>query len=96
MGLAGFSVRYQEGLEVENMQNIFRTIGGLIISGGVTILAVKEYHYFQELTYQTAAQISADIRTIEGQNPELSPWLSIVIAAIILFGSIAIFSSGRR
>lgn len=60
VGLAGFNVRYQEGLEVENMQNVLRTLGGLAISGGVTILAVKEYHYFQELTYQTAAQISAD------------------------------------
>ena len=75
---------------------LFRTVGGFIVSGGVTFLAVKEHKYFTDLTYETAAQLSSDIRTIEGQNPELSPWLSIVIAIVLLFGSMAIIFGFRR
>lgn len=90
VGLSGFRVNYQEGLEVENMQNVFRTVGGFVVSAGVTFLAVKEYKYFSDLTYQTAAQLSEDIRTIEGQNPQLSPWLSIGIAFAIVVCSLAL------
>ncbi len=96
VGLSGVRVNYQEGLEVENMQNAFRTVGGFIVSAGVTFLAVKEYQYFSDLTYQTAAQLSEDIRTIEGQNPELSPWLSIGIAVFIVVCSLWAVFGGRR
>lgn len=96
VGLSGFRVNYQEGLEIQDMQKVFRTLGGFIVSGGVTFLAVKEHKYFTELTYETAAQLSSDIRTIEGQNPELSPWLSIGIASIILISSLGIIFGFRR
>ncbi len=95
VGLSGFRVNYQEGLEVENMQSVFRTVGGFVISAGVTFLAVKDYKYFEDLTYQTVAQLSEDIRTIEGQNPDLNPWLSIGIAFAIVVCSLALVL-GRR
>ncbi|MBW4448183.1 MAG: hypothetical protein KME38_15285 [Spirirestis rafaelensis WJT71-NPBG6] len=96
-GLTGFRVNYNsDGLEVDNMQNIFKSAAGLATAGAVTWLATKDYQYFETLTRETAVQINQDIQTIEKQNPQLDPWLSIGIAALLVLGAFSIIFKGGR
>ena len=96
-GLTGFRVNYNsEGLEVDNMQNIFKSAAGLATAGAVTWLATKDYQYFETLTRDTATQINQDIQTIERQNPSLDPWLSIGVAALLVLGALGIIFKGGR
>lgn len=96
-GLTGFRVNYNsDGLEVDNMQNIFKSAAGLATAGAVTWLATKDYQYFEALTRETATQINQDIQTIEKQNPQLDPWLSIGIAALLVLGAFSIIFKGGR
>ena len=97
-GLTGFRVNYNsDGLQVDNMQNIFKSAAGLVTAFSVTWLATKDYQYFETLTRETAAQINQDIQTIEKQNPQLDPWLSIGIAALLILGTLGIiFGSKER
>ena len=96
-GLTGFRVNYNsDGLEVDNMQNIFKSALGLASAGTVTWLATKDYQYFETLTRETAAQINQDIQTIERQHPQLDPWLSIGIAALLVLGAFSIIFKGGR
>lgn len=96
-GLTGFRVNYNsDGLEVDNMQNIFKSAAGLATAGAVTWLATKDYQYFEALTRETAVQINQDIQTIEKQNPQLDPWLSIGIAALLVLGALGIIFKGGR
>ncbi|MCW5319359.1 hypothetical protein GTQ43_39075 [Nostoc sp. KVJ3] len=96
-GLTGLRVNYNtDGLEVDNMQNVFKTAGGLVFAGVTTWLAVKDYQYFENLTKETVSQISQDIQTIEKQNPQSDPWLSIAVALALFIGSIAIIFKGRE
>ncbi|MHC5828438.1 MAG: hypothetical protein ACYT04_74225, partial [Nostoc sp.] len=95
-GLTGLRVNYNsDGLEVDNMQNVLKTAGGLVFAGVTTWLAVKDYQYFENLTKETVSQISQDIQTIEKQNPQSDPWLSIAVALALFIGSIAIIFKGR-
>ena len=96
-GLTGFRVNYNsEGLEIDNMQNIFKSAAGLATAGAVTWLATKDYQYFETLTRETATQISQDIQTIEKQYPQADPWLSIAIGAAIVLGTLGIIFKGGR
>ncbi|MGI2907662.1 hypothetical protein [Tolypothrix sp. VBCCA 56010] len=96
-GLAGFRVNYNsEGLEVDNMQNIFKTATGLATAGAVTWLATKDYQYFEMLTRESAAQINQDIQTIEKQNPQLDPWLSIGVVSFLLVCALGIIFRGGK
>lgn len=97
-GLTGFRVNYNsDGLEVDNMQNIFKSAVGLVTAGTVTWLATKDYQYFEALTRETAVQINQDIETIEQKHPNLDPWLSIGIAALLVLGAFSIiFKGGGR
>lgn len=96
-GLTGLRVNYNsDGLEVDNMQNVLKTAGGLVFAGITTWLAVKDYQYFENLTKETVTQISQDIQTIEKQNPQSDPWLSIAVALALFIGSIAIIFKGRE
>ncbi|MEM9276543.1 MAG: hypothetical protein AAGA80_26895 [Cyanobacteria bacterium P01_F01_bin.143] len=92
IGLSGFRANYNDGLEVEGMDKPLRTIGGFVVAAGTTWLAIKDYQYFQQITYDTAHQISADIQTIYQKRPWLDPWLSIGIAAAILISSLFLIS----
>ncbi len=78
------------------MQNVFKTAGGLVFAGITTWLAVKDHQYFENLTKETVSQISQDIQTIEKQNPQSDPWLSIAVALALFIGSIAIIFKGRE
>ena len=84
VGLSGFRLGYQEGIEVENMQNAFRALGGLTVSIWVTYLAVNEYMDVRDATYRTAQEIQRGIDTIEGRHPQLDPWLTIAISFAII------------
>ena len=96
-GLTGFRVNYNsDGLEVDNMQNIFKSAAGLATAGAVTWLATKDYQYFEKLTRETAAQISQDIQTIEKQYPQTDPWLSIAIGAAIVLGTLGMIFKGGK
>ncbi|NEU76824.1 hypothetical protein PI95_031030 [Hassallia byssoidea VB512170] len=96
-GLTGFRVNYnRDGLEVDNMQNIFKSAAGLATAGTVTWLATKDYQYFEALTRETATQINQDIQTIEQKHPSLDPWLSIGIAALLVLGALGIIFKGGR
>jgi hypothetical protein len=96
-GLTGFRVNYNsDGLEVEAMQNIFKSAVGLVTAGTVTWLATKDYQYFETLTREAAAQINQDIQTIEKQNPQLDPWLSIGIVSFLLVCALGIIFKGGR
>ena len=97
-GLTGFRVNYNsDGLEVDNMQNVFKSAAGLATAGAVTWLATKDYQYFETLTRESAAQISQDIQTIERQHPQLDPWLSIGIVSFLLVCALGIiFRSGKE
>lgn len=97
-GLTGFRVNYNsEGLEVEAMQNVFKSAAGLVTAGTVTWLATKEYQYFETLTRESAAQISEDIQTIEKQYPQADPWLSIGVVSFLLVCALGIiFRSGKE
>jgi len=96
--LTGFRVNYNsDGLEVDNMQNIFKSAAGLATAGTVTWLATKDYQYFEGLTKETAAQINQDIQTIERQYPQADPWLGIGIMAFLLVAMLGIiFRGGGR
>ncbi|MGI2906807.1 hypothetical protein [Tolypothrix sp. VBCCA 56010] len=96
-GLTGFRVNYtSDGLEVDNMQNIFKSAAGLVTAGTVTWLATKDYQYFETLTRESAAQISQDIQTIERQHPQLDPWLSIGVVSFLLVCALGIIFKGGR
>lgn len=96
-GLTGFRVNYNsDGLEISNMQNVLKTVGGIALAGTTTWLAVKDYQYFENLTKETAAQLNRDIETIEQQNPQLDPWLSIGIAFALVLGALGIIFGGKR
>ena len=84
VGLSGFRLGYQEGIEVENMQNVFRALGGVSVSVWITYLAVNEFMDVREATYQTAIEIQRGIDTIEGRHPQLDPWLTIGISFAIV------------
>jgi hypothetical protein len=45
------------------------------------------------LTKYSVTQINQDIQTIEKQNPQSDPWLSIAVALALFIGSIAIDTS---
>ena len=92
VGLSGFRANYNDGFEVEGMEKPVKTIGGFVIAAGTTWLAIKDYQYFQQVTADSAYQISADIQTIYQERPWLDPWLSIGIAAGIVLGSLFIIS----
>lgn len=96
-GLTGFRVNYNsEGLEVDNMQNVFKSAAGLATAGTVTWLATKDYQYFEMLTRESAAQISQDIQTIEKQHPQLDPWLSIGVVSFLLVCALGIIFKGGK
>lgn len=97
-GLTGFRVNYNgEGLQVEAMQNVFKSAAGLVTAGTVTWLATKEYQYFETLTRESAAQISQDIQTIEKQYPQADPWLGIGLMVFFLAAALGIiFKGGSR
>lgn len=97
-GLTGFRVNYNsDGLEVDNMQNIFKSAAGLVTAGTVTWLATKDYQYFEGLTKETAAQINQDIQTIEKQYPQADPWLGIGLMVFFLAAALGIiFKGGSR
>jgi hypothetical protein len=96
-GLTGLRVNYNsDGLEVDNMQNILKTAAGLVCAGVTTWLAVKDYQYFEHLTKETVTQINQDIQTIEKQNPQSDPWVSIAVALALFIGSIAVIFKGRQ
>ncbi|RCJ42499.1 hypothetical protein A6770_34640 [Nostoc minutum NIES-26] len=96
-GLTGLRINYNsDGLEVDNMQNLFKTAGGLVFAGVTTWLAVKDYQYFENLTKETVTQINQDIQTIEKQNPQSDPWVSIAVAVALFIGSIAIIFRRRE
>lgn len=96
-GLTGFRVNYNsEGLQVDNMQNIFKSAAGLATAGAVTWLATKDYQYFETLTRESAAQINQDIQTIEKQNPQLDPWLSIGVVSFLLVCALGIIFRGGK
>ncbi|MEA5596965.1 hypothetical protein, partial [Rivularia sp. UHCC 0363] len=63
-----------------------------VIAAGSTWLAIKDYQYFQQMTTDSAYQISADIQTIYQEKPWLDPWLSIGIAAFIVISSLFLIS----
>ncbi len=95
-GLTGFRINYKEGLEVDNGQNVLKAVGGVAVAVGVTWLATKDYQYFENLTKETAVQISQDIATIEKQYPQLDPWLSIGVAGFLLLCGMWVVFVGRR
>ena len=95
--LTGFRVNYNsDGLEVDNMQNIFKSAAGLATAGTVTWLATKDYQYFEGLTKETAAQINQDIQTIEKQYPQADPWLGIGLMVFFLAAALGIIFKGGR
>lgn len=84
VGLTDFRLNYNEGVQIDNMQRLVGSVGGFLIAGSVTFLAVKDYQEFQYMTYQTAQEIQRGIDSIEGQHPELSPWLTIAVSLAII------------
>jgi hypothetical protein len=91
--ISGININYIDGqLQVSNMQKAGNLLVGGVTASITTYLAVKDYQILFDLSNQTIAQISEDIRTIQKQHPQTDPWLSIVIAGVLFFG--AIFALG--
>lgn len=85
----GININYVDGnFEATNMQRSFRFLLGVGSAGLTTYLATKDYLYFRELTDNTVAQISHDIRTIQKQHPETEPWLGMAVAALLFIGGV--------
>ena len=79
VGLCGFRANYNDGFEVEREWRNQVTIGRFVIVAGSTWLSIKAYQYFQQMTIDSAYQISADIQTIYQEKPWLDPGYQLVL-----------------
>lgn len=95
--ISGININYTDGqLQISSMQKVGSLIVGGITAVGSTYLAVNNYQSLLNLSNQTIAQISEDIRTIQRQHPQTDPWLSIAIAASLFFGAMFTFGVASR
>ncbi|MFN6565212.1 MAG: hypothetical protein RMY28_036170 [Nostoc sp. ChiSLP01] len=95
--VSGMTINYVDGqLQISSMQKIGSFIIGGVTAAGSTYLAVNDYQSLLNLSNQTIAQISEDIRTIQKQYPQTDPWLSIAIAGSLFFGAMFTFGLASR
>jgi hypothetical protein len=94
---SSISINYVDGqFQATNMQSLSRLLIGTVTASVTTYLAVKEYHYFQDLSNQTVIQLSESIREVQRQHPASDPWLSIAVAGALFVGSMFAIFGGRR
>lgn len=92
----GVSANYDGGVQVTGAEKLVTGATGIAMSGAVTLIACKDFLYYQDISNQAIAEIKDDIQELQSPSFWGTDWVFVPLVLVVGMITVRFFGGGNR